>query len=125
MVSLLDRGAEDGEDAVAGVADERAAVVEDCADDLLEMQLIRSSTCCGREVLRGGREPAQVGEEHGALDCDAAEPEVAVRPLQHLGDDRLRDEAREDVRTCSRSKRSSRSVTPSEPTVESASAVSG
>ena len=48
-------------------------------------------------MLGGAGEPAQVGEEHRAFHLDAAEAEVGVGSLQHLVDDGLGHEPREDV----------------------------
>ena len=50
-----------------------------------------------RQGFRERREAAQVREHDRALERDAAEPEVGVGPREHLLDDGLRHEAREDV----------------------------
>ena len=50
-----------------------------------------------RQGFRERREAAQVGEHDRALERDAAEPEVGVGPREHLLDDGLGHEPREDV----------------------------
>ena len=95
VVLLSDRCAEDGHDPVAGVGDQRAAVVEHGIGDLLEMVVDHVDHDLRREMLRGAREPAQVGEQHGSLDLLGREPQVGVGPLEHLADHGLGDEARE------------------------------
>ena len=97
VVVRCDRGAEHGEDAVAEEAEQCAAVVEDRVAHLAQVAVEHVDDDVRRGLLGEGRESAQVAEEDGADQADAAEARFAVRVAHHLVDDGLGQEPGEHV----------------------------
>ena len=74
MVLDLDRRAEHGQEAVAAIGDERAAVLEDRVARLVEVVVEGVDHELGRAVLGERSEAAEVGEHDRADGAHAAEP---------------------------------------------------
>ena len=72
-------------------------MTEDRVGHLLEIDVEALDDPRRRQRFRERREATQVREHDRALERDAAEAEVGVGPREHLLDDGLRHEAREDV----------------------------
>ena len=97
MVLDLDGRAEYGQEAVAAIRDERAAVLEDRVARLVEISVQRVDHELRRPAFGQGREAPEVGEHDRARRSHAAEPEVVVGAGENVVDDVLGEEAREDV----------------------------
>ena len=97
VVGLVQRRPEHRHDPVAEIRHERAAAVHDRVAHLAQVVVEDADDAVRRRVLAVRGEPAQVAEEHRALAPHAAQPQLVVGAIDHLVDDALRHEAREEV----------------------------
>jgi len=84
VIVQRDRPAEDRQETVAPVADQGAVVPEDRVDHLAEVRIQQVDDLLRLGCLGERREPFQVGDHHRPYVAAAAEPQVVVRPLEHV-----------------------------------------
>ena len=97
VVGLLERRAEDGHDPVAHVGDERAAVVEDRLGHLAEVVVEDSITSSARSASEKVVKPRRSVNMTVPRGATPPRRRSVVGLREHLVDDLLRHEAREDV----------------------------